>query len=547
MDSDPSHDDLRRKSACPENGPIVLFLNNLEGLEDKRGLLDERGGSAHPRAHDCPSPHASSSFEPHTSAAASISSRPPSGDLVRPDSSDTRPEHPGPPESACQYPSDTGQHAHALLGTMSVVFEHRASMFHPDGNYPPIGEAPDLPDVGADVHVVAHNVAVVHDVADIHPEVHPEGHAEAQQDMMHDPKSDPVHDVQAVHDVPEPQDATQPHDVHPDHQMHEAHQVHGVHGIHQSHGDAGDVVHEVHEVHDVVHEMQNAHQVHGVLHDDMQPDESSRFDETDVAELAAAVHGYAAQSSGMVESEPTLQMVHGLPDLPVLAADKPDSPPPQVVNGNHRIKLIPKPERQPTKNLTGKFICTWEGCQEDVREFGRKCEWNKHMDKHDRPYKCLAEGCEKLAGFTYSGGLLRHEREVHAKHGGPKNPLNCPHPTCKRHTGKGFSRQENLNEHLRRCHRNGSPSNAGGDTDDAASEVAAAGGVAMPGSAAKRKRDAADDDLADLRAEVKKTRMENDELRLQLEMQSRQIEDMVQQIRELRQTPDLQQSPEILQ
>lgn len=28
----------------------------------------------------------------------------------------------------------------------------------------------------------------------------------------------------------------------------------------------------------------------------------------------------------------------------------------------------------------------------------------------------------------------------------------CPHPECKRHTGKGFTRKENLNEHLRRVH-----------------------------------------------------------------------------------------------
>ena len=40
------------------------------------------------------------------------------------------------------------------------------------------------------------------------------------------------------------------------------------------------------------------------------------------------------------------------------------------------------------------------------------------MDKHDRPYKCNVKGCEKLQGFTYSGGLLRHEREVHKMHGG---------------------------------------------------------------------------------------------------------------------------------
>lgn len=74
------------------------------------------------------------------------------------------------------------------------------------------------------------------------------------------------------------------------------------------------------------------------------------------------------------------------------------------------------------------------------------------MDKHDRPYRCPHPSCAKLQGFTYSGGLLRHEREVHGKHGGPKAPLMCPHADCKRHSGKGFTRKENLNEHLRRVH-----------------------------------------------------------------------------------------------
>ena len=62
--------------------------------------------------------------------------------------------------------------------------------------------------------------------------------------------------------------------------------------------------------------------------------------------------------------------------------------------------------------------------------------YSKHMDKHDRPYICTESGCEKIRGFTYSGGLLRHQREVHKKHGGPKVPLMCPHKDCKRSTGK---------------------------------------------------------------------------------------------------------------
>jgi hypothetical protein len=75
------------------------------------------------------------------------------------------------------------------------------------------------------------------------------------------------------------------------------------------------------------------------------------------------------------------------------------------------------------------------------------------MDKHERPYKCTAPGCEKLQGFTYSGGLLRHQREVHKMHGGTKKPLYCPEPNCKRNSGSGFTRKENLSEHIRRVHR----------------------------------------------------------------------------------------------
>jgi hypothetical protein len=73
--------------------------------------------------------------------------------------------------------------------------------------------------------------------------------------------------------------------------------------------------------------------------------------------------------------------------------------------------------------------------------------------RDDRPYKCNVKGCEKLKGFTYHGGLIRHEREVHKMHGGTKKKLFCPFTDCKRNTGAGFTRKENLTEHLRQVHR----------------------------------------------------------------------------------------------
>ncbi len=139
------------------------------------------------------------------------------------------------------------------------------------------------------------------------------------------------------------------------------------------------------------------------------------------------------------------------------------------------------------------------------------------MDKHDRPYKCPAEGCEKLPGFTYSGGLLRHEREVHNKHGGPRKLLNCPHENCKRHTGKGFSRMENLNEHLRRVHTGvGGLADGQNEMGAPTAEEALQG---SPGQKRKRKSNASSvangDGDEELKLDNKRLKTENEELRMQ--------------------------------
>lgn len=53
------------------------------------------------------------------------------------------------------------------------------------------------------------------------------------------------------------------------------------------------------------------------------------------------------------------------------------------------------------------------------------CERNKRMDKHERPYKCRGTGCELNPSFTFLGGLLRHQREVHKMHLSTKQALFC--------------------------------------------------------------------------------------------------------------------------
>ena len=135
------------------------------------------------------------------------------------------------------------------------------------------------------------------------------------------------------------------------------------------------------------------------------------------------------------------------------------------------------------------------------------------MDKHDRPYKCPNDGCEKLPGFTYSGGLLRHQREVHNLHGGPRKQLNCHYPNCKRHHGKGFSRQENLNEHLRRVHTASAGENVAEETDDDSSE----------GRPYKRKRTNSGLEGSDVMGELARMRVENEDLKRNAEIQSQNI------------------------
>ncbi|KAE8447414.1 hypothetical protein EG329_010828 [Mollisiaceae sp. DMI_Dod_QoI] len=69
----------------------------------------------------------------------------------------------------------------------------------------------------------------------------------------------------------------------------------------------------------------------------------------------------------------------------------------------------------------------------------------KHMDKHLRPYKCPVPNC-MVNNFATSGDLKRHHREVH---GNPS--FVCPNTSCKRHR-KGFSRRDNLVQHMKRTH-----------------------------------------------------------------------------------------------
>lgn len=71
-----------------------------------------------------------------------------------------------------------------------------------------------------------------------------------------------------------------------------------------------------------------------------------------------------------------------------------------------------RPEREPPRDEDGQIFCRHKDCEGKNVRFRRPCEYNKHMDRHERPYRCGNSACEQNPGFTYSGGLLRHQRYV---------------------------------------------------------------------------------------------------------------------------------------
>src|SRR5277367_416391 len=95
-----------------------------------------------------------------------------------------------------------------------------------------------------------------------------------------------------------------------------------------------------------------------------------------------------------------------------------------------------KCEHEVTKDSTDRSSCT-----------------SNMVDKHDKTYKCSALDCKRNQGFASLAILRRHETEIHGMHNTGQK-LHCPIPTCERHNGKGFQRNEQLKNHIRRKHPN---------------------------------------------------------------------------------------------
>jgi len=83
---------------------------------------------------------------------------------------------------------------------------------------------------------------------------------------------------------------------------------------------------------------------------------------------------------------------------------------------------------------------------------GAKCK--PEVTKYNKAFNCCsAPDCRRNECFASLTILRRHETEIHGMHNKTQN-LQCPIPAYERHNRKGFRRNEQLENHIRRKHPN---------------------------------------------------------------------------------------------
>ena len=116
-------------------------------------------------------------------------------------------------------------------------------------------------------------------------------------------------------------------------------------------------------------------------HHDATSDADRFTDPTDsVVTNLASIATYNAPTATFVDTtehrlDDTRLEDHQLDDTRLDGLPSPGKEESPTATTPQRVKSIPKPDRTVVKNAEGKYVCSWPGCTEDTREFGRKCEW----------------------------------------------------------------------------------------------------------------------------------------------------------------------------
>ncbi|KAK5726251.1 hypothetical protein LTR17_012871 [Elasticomyces elasticus] len=126
-----------------------------------------------------------------------------------------------------------------------------------------------------------------------------------------------------------------------------------------------------------------------------------------------------------------------------------DAPTMEGDEGRHRTH----PLYNEGPHTDGLYHCPFKtdpSCQH--RPTKLKCNYDKFVDSHLKPFRCKIEACSKQE-FSSTACLLRHEREAHGMHGHGDRPHLCWYADCERSfPGHGFPRRYNLFDHMKRVH-----------------------------------------------------------------------------------------------
>ncbi|KAF2869239.1 Alpha/Beta hydrolase protein [Massariosphaeria phaeospora] len=167
--------------------------------------------------------------------------------------------------------------------------------------------------------------------------------------------------------------------------------------------------------------------------------------------MASLPQGLRLSDQGIISQTPafSIPQIQGPPAMP--------SPEFAPIISNESGEMDPQPPTennqviQPSCDGPGEMICGRHECHGIT--FAKRSDWKKHMDKHNRPWKCLVAGCiHPHGGLTTKRDLDRHRNSRHSDIVEQSSRRNyfCLEQGC---LAKGpFRRKDKLQDHVKRVH-----------------------------------------------------------------------------------------------
>ncbi|KAK1753257.1 hypothetical protein QBC47DRAFT_363064 [Echria macrotheca] len=110
------------------------------------------------------------------------------------------------------------------------------------------------------------------------------------------------------------------------------------------------------------------------------------------------------------------------------------------------LTTAPIPSSLPQTSAPEPLTCREGACASKPETCDRMCDYNKHLKRHDLPYKCRFPGCKYTGtnGFSQLRDQERHEEDAHQA----KSSFRCYVAECP----GSAKRADNMMRHLRGQH-----------------------------------------------------------------------------------------------